>query len=262
MTKRRFEAWWLFLGAAPVLIWLIVGFPLMHLDVIGDVAFHLTVLLLAGLAVVSVLSGSTLLIIRAFRASGTDRELERRGLPATGVVREIGEIGGTMTVNDNPVLRLVLEVHHARPEPYTVELETLIPRYALPMVQPERNLPLLVHPENRERLAIAWDAEDIRPPVYGVAFSAEEERLLDECGRRGMTTILEVRDSGRARGFQVLVELRLRIFLADTEPYEVLVELPLDRPMIEHLQGLLNRSVECLVNPDDPRRIKLLLDTE
>jgi hypothetical protein len=262
MTKGRFKAWWLFLGAAPVLLWMPVGFVLQALGLIGESALYTSIILLAGLAVVSCLAGSVVLIIRAFLASRHDPELARVGRAAVGVVRELDEIGGAMTVNDNPVLKVVLEVHDGDRPPYEVELETLIPRYAVPAVQPGRNVPLLVHPANPRRIEINWGAEEVPTPLYGVRHDAATERLLSEEGLRGMATILTLEDSGRTRGLEVVVDLRLKVYLPDEEPYEAEVEMPLPEHMIAHLRGLVERSVECLVHPEEREMIKLLLERD
>jgi len=262
MTKRRFQSWWLFLGAAPVLLWMPVGFVLQALDLIGRSALFTSILLLSALAVVSCLAGSVLLIIRALLAARHDRELARVGRKAVGVVRELGEIGGAMTVNDNPVLAVVLEVHDGDRPPYEVELETLVPRYAVPAVQPGRSVPLLVHPADPRRIEIDWSAEEVPTPLYGVRHDAATERLLSEEGRRGLATILALEDSGRTRSLEVVVSLRLKVYLPDEEPYEAEVEMPLPEHVIAHLRGLVERSVECLVHPAEREMIKLLLETD
>jgi hypothetical protein len=263
MARRKFRAAHLYFAALPVLLWLLVGFPLTWLRVIAEEVNYLVILVLAAVAVFFSLIASAVLIFRGLRSmpgSRSRRYLEEHGRRASGVVLEVGESseGGVMTVNDNPYLNVRFEVHDGSRTPYEVALDLLVPRFAVPQVQPGNILPLRVHPDDPRRLAIDWAAEDAPPLRVGVAFSEAEERLLKSRGREGTAQLLSLEDTGRSENFLPVCRVKMKVTLPGEEPYENITEMPLPPSAVEMVRSSLGGSVRCLVNPDDPRRVKLL----
>jgi hypothetical protein len=86
-------------------------------------------------------------------------KLRATGVPGHAIVRSIGESGGgTVTVNDQPLLSLTLEVNDGYGSPYLVSLETIVPRYAIPQVQPGDTIPIKIDPNDPQRIAVDWGA--------------------------------------------------------------------------------------------------------
>jgi len=262
MAERKFHVAHLYFGALPVLLWLAVGFILEGLGIITEADNVVVILVLAAVAVFFSLIASAVLIFRGLRSAfgGTRRYLEEHGRRATGVVLEVGESGsgGIMTVNDNPVLNVRFEVHDGSRTPYEVALDLVVPRFAVPQVQPGNVLPLKVHPENPQRLMIDWAAEDVPPLRVGIAFSEDEERLLKSGGREGTAQLLSMEDTGRSENFLPVCCVKMIVTLPGEEPYDNEVEIPLPPSAVELIRESLGGSVPCVVNPDDKRRVKLL----
>jgi hypothetical protein len=85
--------------------------------------------------------------------------LSATGLPGRAKVLSVGESAeGIVTINDQPLLTLTLEVEGAFGGPYVVSFETVVPRYAVPRVQPGETVPVKIDPNDRQRVAVDWGA--------------------------------------------------------------------------------------------------------
>ena len=83
----------------------------------------------------SLMVASTVLLVGASVASSrANRALLANGQPAQATVLNIRDTG--TTINNNPVVRLVLEVQPPGGAPFQAETERLIPRLQVPQVQP------------------------------------------------------------------------------------------------------------------------------
>ncbi len=93
-----------------------------------------------------------------FGGSLRTRRIRRTGRPATAVVKHIGENsqGGVITVNNQPYLNLVLEVNDGFQAPYEVSLDTVVPRVAVPQLQPGAVITVRVDPADPAAVAIVW----------------------------------------------------------------------------------------------------------
>jgi hypothetical protein len=98
-------------------------------------------------------------VFDVFRGMSARAKLRATGLPGRATVLSIGELsGGTVTVNDQPLLSLTLEVESSFGDPYVVAFETVVPRYAVPRVQPGEKVPVKIDPNDRQRVAVDWGA--------------------------------------------------------------------------------------------------------
>jgi hypothetical protein len=95
-----------------------------------------------------------------FRGMNARAKLRATGLPGRAVVRSLGgpSGGGTVTVNDQPLLSLTLEITDGFGDPYVVSFDTVVPRYAVPQIQPGENIPVKIDPNDRQRVAVDWGA--------------------------------------------------------------------------------------------------------
>jgi hypothetical protein len=88
---------------------------------------------------------------------GGGSQLLQTGKSARAKVLSLGESGaGIVTVNDQPLLSLTLEVSDGYGTPYQVAIETIVPRYAIPQVQPGSIIAVRVDPLNPQNIAIEW----------------------------------------------------------------------------------------------------------
>jgi hypothetical protein len=93
------------------------------------------------------------------RDMGARAQLRATGMPGRGTVVSLGESSqGVVTINDQPLLSLTLEVEDGFGSPYVVSFETVVPRYAVPQIQPGEVIPVKIDPNDRQRVAVDWGA--------------------------------------------------------------------------------------------------------
>ena len=78
------------------------------------------------------------------------------GQPATATIVRLIDTG--TTINENPVVEFVLEVHPTEGDVYEAHSKALVSRLDVPQVQPGRTVPVKVDPGHRGRVALdLWD---------------------------------------------------------------------------------------------------------
>lgn len=97
-------------------------------------------------------------VFDVFRGMSARAKLRAVGRPGRATVLSLGgpSGGGTVTVNDQPLLSLTLEVDDGFSSPYVVAFETVVPRYAVAHIQPGETVPVKVDPNDRQRVAVDW----------------------------------------------------------------------------------------------------------
>jgi len=100
---------------------------------------------------VSVTAGGCAL---ADRMSGVSdaKELQKTGEPAEATILQIWDTG--MTVNDDPVIRFLLEVHPAGKPAYQAETKIRISRIAISRFQPGAVVPVRIDPRHPKHVAL------------------------------------------------------------------------------------------------------------
>jgi hypothetical protein len=154
---------------APLIFWTFV--PLWAPLVLGPAAYEwldtssvpvvitIALLVLPFLVVGFVFYGVFFGATAPFRRVTRDTEtVLAAGRPAKAVVKSISEssLGATVTVNDQPYLNLTLEIHDGFSDPYVVSFDTVVPRTAVPRVQPGSEVAVKVDPSDPEKVAVVW----------------------------------------------------------------------------------------------------------
>jgi hypothetical protein len=100
---------------------------------------------------VSVTAGGCAL---ADRMSGISdaKELQKTGEPAAATILQIWDTG--MTVNDDPVIRFLLEVHPPGKPDYQAETKIRISRIAISRFQPGAVTPVRIDPRHPKHVAL------------------------------------------------------------------------------------------------------------
>jgi hypothetical protein len=145
--------------------------------------------LLSGCAVINKLDGVS-----------QAQELHKSGVLAESTILEIWETG--TTVNDDPVVGFLLEVHPRDGDVYRAKTKLLISRLAIPQIQPGAVVPVRYDAANRPRVSLDLNSAAgfmattaPTPPPPAVEVEAERRRLL-ETGVAGNATILECHPLG------------------------------------------------------------------
>jgi hypothetical protein len=97
-------------------------------------------------------------VFDVFAGMNARAKLRATGRPGRAKVVSLGgpSGGGSVTINDQPLLSLTLEVDDGSSSPYMVILETVVPRYALARVQPDETIPIKIDRDDPQRVAIDW----------------------------------------------------------------------------------------------------------
>jgi hypothetical protein len=98
------------------------------------------------------LTGCVFRLIDHMTGEDQAKQIRSIGIPATARVLRIWDTG--MTLNDNPIVGLRLEVHAEGVEPYEVETRALIGRLDIPQIQPGAQLQVKVDPNDHSRVAL------------------------------------------------------------------------------------------------------------
>lgn len=80
------------------------------------------------------------------------KELQRNGEPAEATILQIRDTG--MTLNNDPVVEFLVEVHPADREMYQAKTKCPISRIDVPQFQPGKVVPVRVDPQHPDRVAI------------------------------------------------------------------------------------------------------------
>ena len=139
------------------------GYFLLALFGLGGLAFIAAgVLIGGGVAPTFILLGAIWvlvtvgLIVYAIgqrRQGQHDQWLWRNGLRGKGT---LVSAGGHVEVNEQPLLKLVLDLEVAGMEPRRVERKLIVSNFVAPLMQPGLVLPVYVNPRDPDDILIAW----------------------------------------------------------------------------------------------------------
>lgn len=221
-----------------------------------------------------------IIVFRVFRRPfmsffGGDRETRRimaNGRSAQAMVQQIGEssLGGVTTINEQPYLNLQLEVRDGNRPPYTVNLDTIIPRASVPQFQPGVMIPVKIDPNDANKIVIDWSgnagsrvqsssrSESGMPTVGNVhEWTAADNQLLEEQGIDGSAKILSLEDTGKSENFNPVVRLTYEVRGRNLDPYTFSKEIALPTPVVQQLKGVVRKSFPARIHPHDRTKIKV-----
>ncbi len=199
----------------------------------------------------------------AFFGTKESRRIKRFGRPAEAKVLAIGENseGGIVTINNQPLLNLQLEVHDGAVPPYVVSLDTIILRSAVPQFQPGAVIPIKIDPENPETVIVDWQrgasGEPAEKPVVGSKWSEMDKQLLERDGIDGTAKYLSLEETGRSKDFNPIVRVTVEVDPSDGEPYTFTKDVPLPTYAIKLIRGKLGQSFPARIHPQDGTKVSI-----
>ncbi|MBN2135678.1 MAG: hypothetical protein JW737_08115 [Acidobacteria bacterium] len=180
----------------------------------------------------------------------------KNGIPADGTIISIGESssGSTITINDQPFVHLELEIDKGDGAIYTADIDTVIPRLAVPQFQPGFKVPVIVDPEDPQNVQINFQGA-LRKPAYG---NIEDQAQTDRIAKEGIDVklkILSIEDTGRSKNFQPIVKMTIQVFPPEKTDYSFEKELPLPTFAIKKIK--IGKLIQGRVDPLDPTSISM-----
>jgi hypothetical protein len=156
-----------------------------------------------GLAIGAIVLGATGFVFSVFgkamgRLSGMSDRMQQVGIPGTATIVAVGD--SRVTINNDPVVKFVLDVVVGDGIPYRVETRQLVSRVAIGAVLPGTKVAVRVDPDRKDDVAIDWSQEAQPPPGGGASPLAggkvgSAAELLAS-GKRGTAVITGMQDMG------------------------------------------------------------------
>jgi hypothetical protein len=84
--------------------------------------------------------------------------LSKTGVPGKAVIKEVHDTG--VTINNNPQVKLVLEVKNNLGQIYTATVRTLVSRIQPGIYQPGMTVPVKIDPENENNVIIDFSGQN------------------------------------------------------------------------------------------------------
>jgi len=110
-----------------------------------------------GLAMLAVFGGMFYLFYRIFfKPMINAARLQKTGLPGKATIVEVRDTG--VTINNNPQVKLMLEVKNSFGQKYNAQCRVLVSRINPNMFMPGMEVPVLIDPKNEQNVVIDYKA--------------------------------------------------------------------------------------------------------
>jgi len=184
------------------------------------------------------------------------------GRSASATVVGIGEHsgGGTLTINNQPVLNLKLQIDDNYQKPYEVSFDVLMPRTAVPQFQPGAAFAVKVDPADPQRGVLDPEGASSfgasgKPVVGGEGWTELDRTLLKRDGKDGMAKLLGVDDTGKSEDFNPVVLMTYEVYLPGEEPYTFSKEVPMPTQLVKKIQTVIGKTFSTRVHPKDREKM-------
>ncbi|MEO6541021.1 MAG: hypothetical protein ABIN74_08535 [Ferruginibacter sp.] len=182
--------------------------------------------------------------------------LRKTGLPGKALIKEVRDTG--VTINNNPQVKLVLEIKNSFGQKYTTTLRTLVSRLQPLIYQPGMTIPVLIDPKDDNKLVIdtSGGRQSTRPGT-GLSDSAENQ-IKDEL-MKDQQRDDAIRLTGKGARAIVKKYTWLGININGNNPYaEIEVEvMPADAPAFgAKVKGAIQESSVSKYQPGEEIFVK------
>jgi len=194
------------------------------------------------------------------------RRIMATGSNAKATIVSIGENsqGGVVTINDQPLLNLVLRIDNNYDPEYEVSFDTIMPRTAVAQFQPGAQFAVKV--DRADKNNVVFNAQDTKTmtentqkPTYGgKGWTALDRLRLEQAGIDGMAKLISIEDCGKSENFYPVVMIGYEVSLPGETPYFFEKEIAMPTEAIIKLKTLTGKSFKARVHPDD--RTKITVD--
>jgi len=191
------------------------------------------------------------------------RQVLAGGSDATATVVSIGENsqGGIVTINDQPLLNLVLRIDNNYDPEYDVSFDTIIPRSAVPQFQPGARFAVKV--DKADKNSVVFNAQSneqmdktAKKPTYGGKGWTELDRLrMEQAGIDGIAKLLSIDETGKSEDFNPVIMIGYEVSLPGEMPYNLKKEIAMPTEAVLKLKTLIGKSYQARVHPDDRNKI-------
>jgi hypothetical protein len=268
MNKRFMFAFFLpFLGAIPLVLVGVFEEPIT--DSLGYGTWNIMMII----AVVLVVGLSLFPFLRLFKGmfggpgsynffwgrGKAAQEILASGKSATAILISIGENseGGVVTINDQPLLNLVLNISFGHGQPYEVSFNTIVPRAAIPQFQPGVQFAVKVDPLNNNNVVFDQKKQSAvkKPVIGGKNWTDTDRMLLESSGIDGMAKMLSFDDTGRMEELKKVFTIVYEVYIPGKEPYQFNKEIPVPAESSILMQSAVGKTFKARIHPTDKEKI-------
>ncbi len=108
-----------------------------------------------GIGMLTIFGGMFYLFYRLFfKPMINANRLQKTGLPGKAIILEVKDTG--VTINNNPQVKLMLEVKNSFGQKYTTQCRVLVSRINPSMFMPGMEVPVLIDPKNEQNVVIDY----------------------------------------------------------------------------------------------------------
>ena len=188
------------------------------------------------------------------------------GSDATATIVSIGENskGGIVTINDQPLLNLVLRIDNNYDPEYEVSFDTIMPRTAVAQFQPGAQFAVKVDRADKNNMVFNAQATQTmtgsgqKPTYGGKGWTAQDHLRVEQAGIDGMAKLMSVEDTGKSEDFNPVVMIGYEVSLHGETSYFFEKEIAMPTETVLKLKTLTGKSFKARVHPDD--RTKITVD--
>ncbi|WP_235439808.1 hypothetical protein [Paenibacillus sp. DMB20] len=153
----------------------------------------------------------------------------KNGEPAVGVITSVAQTG--MYVNEQPQVRLGVNVAKGGEDPYPAQVTAVIPLTALAQIQEGKPVPLLVSPKNKQKVVLDLKGQVSKEQLQHLlneqmvkrGVSPELMRVA-QTGIKAFAKVMDATPTGQTDDGRARLRLTLDVTKADGGTFEVVTE--------------------------------------
>lgn len=186
---------------------------------------------------------------KAFFGDSEQKRVLETGKSAVAKVIKLSESGaGYMTVNDQPLVVVELEVYPEGEEPFKASIRTIISRLETSLFQPGNMFYVKYDPQDKTK--VFFDNTDDPKPKNVVGNVTEDFTP----GKSGVAEILGIEKTDRKKDGNQLYKFILEISGDEIEKYSFSKEIPLPEYSLSYFQ--VGKKYNCVVDKNDKTKVK------
>lgn len=202
-------------------------------------------------------------VLKYFLGSPEEKRILATGRSARAKIISLGESKeGIVTINEQPLVTLKLEVYDGNKPPYQVEIERIISRLEVPKLQPGAMLAIKIDPQNPQKVVIDPTGKglgegDGTPHFGGESWTEQDRKLLNTEGIDGEAKIISVEDTGESKDFNPVVKINFEVHTKDKSPYKLTKNIPISTEGINLVKTFIGKTVPAKIHPNDSSKVEL-----
>ncbi|OGC21743.1 hypothetical protein A3J90_00470 [candidate division WOR-1 bacterium RIFOXYC2_FULL_37_10] len=203
----------------------------------------------------------------------SDQELREKGVDGQARILEVIQTG--TQINNQPMMKLKLEVSTSNQPPYIVEDKFMVPLMGLSLIRLGAVIPVKVDPKNPKRVAInAWNinpsekrtAQNFQgqPIMQGMPVNFQNlgvagnvERGVVVNGKKGQARIMGFADAEKTKNGQKVYSLKYEVTGEGITPYVLDKEMPLPDVALQLIR--VGAVYPCEIDNNDPTHVMIAM---